>query len=268
MNYISNVLYENHSNSVCSLIPFITAGYPSIDITLQVLKELDQQGVDAIELGVPYSDSLADGILIQEASKVAIKNGVTLDTIFYILKNIYGQINAPIIIFSYYNPILARGIKSFISEIADFNVRGLIIPDLPLEEADYIINLCKLSQIELILFISPTSSDDRIANIIKKSPGCLYLVSSTGVTGIRDSIDSNVNKISDEILIHTDKMVMLGFGISEPYQVQKIIKSNTSIHGIVVGSAFTKILSLDNQNRNILQEIRSFCRAMKSATLI
>lgn len=271
MNDISNVLDKNYKRSICSFIPFITAGYPNLDLTLEILYELDKQGVDAIELGVPYSDALADGTLIQEASKVAINNGVNLDTVFFILKKTYGKISTPIIIFSYYNPILVRGIKSFIHEIASLNIKGLVIPDLPIEEADYILNLCKISRIELILFISPTSSNSRILNIIKKSPGCLYLVSSTGVTGIRDSIDSNINKIANEILIHSNKMIMLGFGIAKPEQVQDILKSNMSIHGIVVGSAFTKILSKysnSDKNKDIVREVGSFCVQMKSAAVI
>nr|QVQ56694.1 Tryptophan synthase alpha subunit [Erythrocystis saccata] len=270
MNDISKVLQKNYKKSVCSFIPFITAGYPNINLTLKIIKELDHQGADAIELGVPYSDALADGNLIQEASKVAINNGVSLDKVLFILKKIHSQINAPIIIFSYYNPILARGVKSFITDIACFNVKGLIIPDLPLEEADYIIHLCQLSKIELIFFISPTSSNNRINKIIKKSPGCLYLVSSTGVTGIRDSIDTNISEISDRILVYSNKMVMLGFGISKPDHINSIIKSNKNIHGIVVGSAFTKILSnhVNNENIDIVKEIGCFCSQMKSATFI
>nr|YP_009396552.1 Tryptophan synthase alpha subunit [Vertebrata australis]ARW65738.1 Tryptophan synthase alpha subunit [Vertebrata australis] len=269
MNYISNVLYQNFKKSACSFIPFITAGYPSIDLTLQTLYILDKEGADLIELGIPYSDALADGPLIQEASKVAIKNGVNIDKIIEILDEIYLKINTPIIIFTYYNPILVKGIKNFIAQISQFGVKGLVIPDLPLEESDYLISICQLYQIELILFISPTSSSERISDILDKSPGCIYLVSSTGVTGMRDSIDKNIDYISSELILNSSKMLMLGFGISNPDQIKHIIQSKPNINGIVVGSAFTKILSnyLIDSKMLLMDSIRSFCRKMKSATL-
>nr|YP_009399253.1 Tryptophan synthase alpha subunit [Kapraunia schneideri]ARW68859.1 Tryptophan synthase alpha subunit [Kapraunia schneideri] len=268
MNYISNVLQKNCTNSVCSFIPFITAGYPSINLTLEALIELDKQGADAIELGIPYSDALADGPLIQEASKCAIENGVNIQSIFDILQKVNNKIKAPIIIFTYYNPILVKGLESFICEIADLGVKGLIIPDLPLEESDYVIYLCKCNKIELILFISPTSCYKRILDIIKKSPGCLYLVSSTGVTGIRENLNGNINKSIYEALMMTDKMIILGFGISTPDQVDNILKFNSRVNGIVVGSAFTKIFStyINNSNINVVRDIGSFCHQMKSAT--
>nr|YP_009395327.1 Tryptophan synthase alpha subunit [Polysiphonia infestans]ARW64307.1 Tryptophan synthase alpha subunit [Polysiphonia infestans] len=270
MNHISNVLAENHKRSSYSFIPFITAGYPSIDFTLKALIELDKRGADVIELGVPYSDALADGDLIQEASKVAIKNGVNLSTITMILKKIYLKINTPIIIFTYYNPILVKGINSFICEISSLNVKGIIIPDLPLEEADYVIALCKSKQIELILFVSPTSSDSRICDIVKKSPGCLYLVSSTGLTGMRESLDNSINQISNKISSKGNKMIMLGFGIASPEQVRIIIESNKSINGIVVGSAFTQILSNYKNDKNcyLVRKVGEFCLKMKSATCV
>ncbi len=270
MNQISSILNNNYQQSVCSLIPFITAGYPNIELTLEAILELDRQGADAIELGVPYSDALADGPLIQEASKVSIQNGTSLSSVFAILKKIKTRINTPIIIFTYYNPILVKGIQSFISEIAMLGVQGLIIPDLPLEESGYINSLCKISNLELIMFISPTSSNKRISDIIYKSEGCLYLVSSTGVTGIRDKIDARISRISNEILMYSNKMVMLGFGIAYPDQIKKIIKSSTGINGFVVGSAFIRILStyIDEGNQNVIHDIGEFCAEMKSATLV
>nr|YP_009395531.1 Tryptophan synthase alpha subunit [Vertebrata isogona]ARW64527.1 Tryptophan synthase alpha subunit [Vertebrata isogona] len=269
MNYISDVLYQNSKKSACSFIPFITVGYPSIDLTLEVIDILDQEGADLIELGIPYSDALADGPLIQEASKVAIKNGVNIDKIIEVLHQVQLKITTPIIIFTYYNPILVRGIKNFIAKISQLGVKGLIIPDLPLEEADYIINICKIYQIELILFISPTSSINRISDIVNKSPGCLYLVSSTGVTGIRDSMDKNINYLSSKIMIKASKMVMLGFGISNPDQVKSVIQSTLNINGVVVGSAFTKIFSnyLSDPTLDLTGSVRTFCRIMKAATL-
>nr|YP_010619612.1 Tryptophan synthase alpha subunit [Tayloriella tenebrosa]WAX03625.1 Tryptophan synthase alpha subunit [Tayloriella tenebrosa] len=269
MNFISQVLQKKRQDSNCALIPFVTAGYPSIEFTIQTLCILDRKGADIIELGIPYSDALADGPLIQMASKVALNNGVYIDQVLNVLGKIEDQICAPIIIFTYYNPILVRGLSRFIKEISQLGVRGLIIPDLPIEETDYLIYLCNTYKVELILFISPTSSKDRIDNILSKAPGCVYLVSSTGVTGIRKSMNSEISFLSNNVNVTTDKLVMLGFGISSPTQVCDILKSPLNIDGIVVGSAFTKILSnyCDSNDLEIFEELGSFCENMKLAMI-
>nr|YP_009399455.1 Tryptophan synthase alpha subunit [Dictyomenia sonderi]ARW69061.1 Tryptophan synthase alpha subunit [Dictyomenia sonderi] len=269
MNLISKVLQKKRQNSRCALVPFVTAGYPSIELTIDILFTLDKKGADIIELGIPYSDALADGQLIQNASKLALNNGVYIDQVLGLLSKIAYKIHAPIIIFTYYNPILVRGLSRFIQEISHFGVKGLIIPDLPIEETDYVIHLCNYYQLELILFISPTSSQNRINNILSKAPGCLYLVSSTGVTGIRDSIHSDIRFVSYDISSRTDKLVMFGFGISSPSQVSGILKLKLNIDAIVVGSAFTQILSnYSNYNSvDIIEEVGSFCSKMKLAMI-
>nr|YP_010196098.1 tryptophan synthase alpha subunit [Gracilaria caudata]UAD83495.1 tryptophan synthase alpha subunit [Gracilaria caudata] len=258
MNVITNFLRSK--NSSCALVPFITAGYPNVNVCIQALKVLDKRGADIIELGVPYSDALADGPVIQEASQVALKQGVYIEQVLDILKTVIPSLNAPIIIFTYYNPILVRGVDKFVSEISDAGAKGLIIPDLPLEEVDYIIELCDLYGIELILFISPTSSESRIQLILSKSPGCIYLVSSCGVTGIRNSINLKVKYLADNIKSKTSKLIILGFGISNPQQVAQIV--NWNIDGIVVGSAM--INQMDAQlSEDILHSLGEFCQELK-----
>lgn len=267
MNLISKILQKKRQFSSCAFIPFITAGYPSIDLTIKLLLTLDKNGADVIELGIPYSDALADGYLIQNASKVALQNGVYIDQVIHILKSINNKINAPIVIFTYYNPILVRGISDFIRAIAQYGAKGLIIPDLPVEETDYILQLCLQYNLELIFFISPTSSKRRIINILSKAPGCVYLVSSTGVTGIRDSISNNVSNLCSYINSETDKLVMLGFGISSPVQVSSLRDSGLGIDAIVVGSAFTRIIVNNNDKSDtvIIDKVGHFCKAMNSS---
>nr|WGH12957.1 Tryptophan synthase alpha subunit [Echinothamnion sp.] len=269
MNLISEVLQQKRQNSECALIPFLTAGYPSIDLTVEALFMLDKQGADVIELGIPYSEALADGPLIQNASKVALNNGVYIDQVLYILSKIQSKMSAPIIVFTYYNPILMRGLSRFIQEISKLGVKGLIIPDLPIEETEYVVGICYLYQLELIFFVAPTSSKIRIANIVTQSPGCIYLVSSTGVTGIRDDINSDISLISDYINFKTNKAIMLGFGISSPFQVVNILKLRLNIDAIVVGSAFTNILSYYSADNNldVIQELGYFCKKMKEAMI-
>nr|UAD87146.1 tryptophan synthase alpha subunit [Gracilaria pacifica] len=260
MNVITNFL--RNKTSSCALVPFITAGYPNIKTCIKALKVLDKNGADVIELGIPYSDALADGPVIQKASQIALQQGVYVEQILYILKTVIPHLNAPIIIFTYYNPILARGVNKFIREIAAAGAKGLIIPDLPLEEVDYIIKLCDLYTIELILFIAPTSSESRIQLILSKSPGCIYLVSSYGVTGLRDDINLKIKHIADSIKSKTNKLIMLGFGINTPQQIAQIV--NWNIDGIVVGSAMIKQMT-GQLPQEKLDSLGQFCRQLKSS---
>lgn len=260
-NAISTILLEKKRNNTCALIPFITAGYTSIDTTIDILYALDNNGADAIELGLPYSDALADGPIIQEASEYAIKQGMNFNSILNIVEKVSGDITAPIILFTYYNPILARGIEEFIRKIALAGVKGLIIPDLPVEEADYMISICIQWKIELILFIAPTSSSVRIAEILCKAPGCIYLVSNTGLTGMRNEINQNIKAFSSFIKNQKDQLLILGFGISNKYQVETI--SCWDIEGIVIGSAFMNIIKT-SLPEDTISNIVEFCDEIKS----
>nr|YP_009510995.1 tryptophan synthase alpha subunit [Hydropuntia rangiferina]AXI96668.1 tryptophan synthase alpha subunit [Hydropuntia rangiferina]UAD87351.1 tryptophan synthase alpha subunit [Hydropuntia rangiferina] len=260
MNLITNFL-RNKTNS-CAFVPFITAGYPNVQLCIEALKILDKKGADLIELGIPYSDALADGPIIQESSQIALKQGVYIEQVLYILKTVIPDLNVPIIIFTYYNPMLVRGIYKFISEISELGAKGLIIPDLPLEEVDHIIKTCDLYNIELILFISPTSSEARIKMILSKSPGSVYLVSSCGVTGLRENINLQIEDTVNLIKSKTDKMIMLGFGISTTDQVSQIV--NWNIDGIVVGSAIINTMN-DKLTKNVLNSLANFCVKLKSS---
>nr|YP_009392203.1 Tryptophan synthase alpha subunit [Osmundaria fimbriata]ARW60765.1 Tryptophan synthase alpha subunit [Osmundaria fimbriata] len=265
MNLISQILQKKRDNSTCALIPFITAGYPSIDMTVQALYVLEREGADIIELGIPYSDALADGPIIQESSKIALQGGAYMNKVLLILDTVKSKLKVPIVIFSYYNPILVRGTEKFLQEVYFLNVKGLVIPDLPIEETDYLIFLCKRYNIELILFIAPTSSEERISKILLKAPGCVYLVSSTGVTGIRKHIGNEIDSLSKYIKSKTNNLIMLGFGIASPDQVSKISRWN--IDGVVVGSAFINVLSksYNESYEDTLSDLGGLCSSMKSA---
>nr|WMP11709.1 Tryptophan synthase alpha subunit [Laurencia sp. A25] len=263
MNHISQILQKKRKNSTCALIPFVTAGYPNPDVTIDILYTLDKNGADIIELGIPYSDALADGPTIQKSSKIALDQGVYVDQVLDILDRVKLKLNVPIVIFTYYNPILVRGIRRFIEEISSMGVKGLIIPDLPIEETDYLVYLCLDYSIELILFVAPTSPKDRILNILDKAPGCIYLVSSTGVTGIRNNLDNNVNRLSSYIKHNTGKFIMLGFGISNVSQVAQV--SSWDIDALVIGSAFTRVLNSYLDHKLAVDSVGVFCNEMKSA---
>nr|YP_009314676.1 Tryptophan synthase alpha subunit [Neoizziella asiatica]SCW23131.1 Tryptophan synthase alpha subunit [Neoizziella asiatica] len=248
----------------CGLIPFITAGNPDIVSTEKALKILDSCGADIIEIGLPYSDPLADGPVIQQASKQALSQGMNFDMLLSLLHKINGHIRAPLVMFTYYNPLIARGILSFLTEIAAAGITGIIIPDLPLEEADYILDICNNLSIELILLVTPTSSKNRIDRIISKSQGVIYVVSSTGVTGLRDQINKNMQEFVASIRKKTDKLIILGFGISQEKHVRQIVQ--WEVDGIVIGSAFVNCLA-DTSVDNGLEKLKSFCTSVKNVIM-
>nr|SCW22929.1 Tryptophan synthase alpha subunit [Nemalion sp. H.1444] len=246
----------------CGLIPFITAGSPHLESTREALKLLDSSGADIIEVGLPYSDPLADGPVIQQASKTALQQGMTLNKLLQLLEEVSSEIKAPLVLFTYYNPVLARGTFTFLQDIAKVGIKGIIIPDLPIEEADYVNTLCSHLSLELILLITPTSSDVRINNIISKSQGVIYVVSSTGVTGVRSTIESSMAEFISNIKSKTNKLLILGFGISQAKQVEQV--TQWDIDGVVIGSAFVKWLENSNQTEG-LNNMRNFCLSMRRA---
>ena len=245
----------------CALIPFITAGDPNLVSTSKAIQILDQYGADIIELGLPYSDPLADGPVIQAASNRALKQGVNLNDILAMVKIVNTKIQAPIVLFTYYNPILNLGINNFVNAISNAGIKGLLIPDLPIEESEYIISVCQSFNIELILLLAPTSSIERIHKIIKQAPGCIYLVSTTGVTGQKSELTLQLKELTNTIKRITEKSIILGFGISTTDQIEEI--RNWNIDGIVIGSAFVKRLA-SSLPKDGLEEIKYFCTTAKN----
>ena len=256
----------SNSDSESSLIPFITAGYPNLDATRHIVELLDSQGVQAIEIGLPYSDALADGFVIQESSRVALQEKTYLGQVLQLVNVLSKNIETPIIIFTYLNLVLSQGIEIFMQRIAESGVKGLVVPDLPLEESDYFIAIAGYYDIELILFVAPSSSDKRIHEIILKAPGCIYLVSSYGVTGTRDYIDPNIKYLVNRIKSLSDKQIILGFGISNELQVNQIVSSDLHIDAIVMGTAFINKIK-QAHNEGDYTSVGLFCSRLKGAMI-
>jgi tryptophan synthase alpha chain len=215
-----------------------------------------------IELGVPYSDPLADGPTIQAAATRALKRGVRLDDVLAIAQEVTPDLNAPIILFTYYNPILNRGIEVFLKQIAAAGIAGLVVPDLPLEEAESLIQPATEIGIEVVLLVAPTSRKARIDAIAKKSQGFIYLVSVTGVTGMRSQVASSVPNLLEEMRAVTDKPIGVGFGISQPEQARQV--KQWGADAVIVGSAFVKRLAEGTPTEG-LKAIEEFCQSLKSA---
>ncbi|MFN6569996.1 tryptophan synthase subunit alpha [Dendronalium sp. ChiSLP03b] len=262
MASISEKFQSLRDRQQCALIPFITAGDPNLETTAEALRILDRNGADFIELGVPYSDPLADGPVIQAAATRALQKGTTLEQVLEMLQTVSPSLKAPIILFTYYNPILHRGIKPFLAEVAAVGVRGLVVPDLPLEEAEQLIHTATTFGIEVILLVAPTSSQDRIEAIAHKSQGFIYLVSVTGVTGIRSQLQDRVKYLLTDLRSVTDKPIGVGFGISAPEHAHQVREWGAD--AVIVGSAFVKRLAEGSATEG-LQAVEQLCRELKAA---
>ncbi len=262
MTAISDCFEKLARDRQCALIPFITAGDPDLATTVEALRVLDRSGADMIELGVPYSDPLADGPVIQAAATRALQRGITLEQVLAMLKTVTPSLNAPVILFTYYNPILNRGIQPFLESIAGVGVSGLVVPDLPLEEAATLLEPAAKIGIDVILLVAPTSSSERINAIAHASQGFIYLVSVTGVTGMRTQMESRVSDLLKQIRNVTDKPIGVGFGISQPEHARQVREWGAD--AAIVGSAIVKRLAEGTPEQG-LNAIADFCQHLKTS---
>jgi tryptophan synthase alpha chain len=262
MTAISRCFENLRRNQECALIPFITAGDPDLETTAKALQVLDNSGADIIEFGVPYSDPLADGPVIQAAATRALARGTTLEQVLEMLKSVSPSLRSPIILFTYYNPILYRGVDKFLGQIKDAGVAGLVVPDLPLEESAGLIKPAAEMGIDLTLLVAPTSSPERIEAIARASQGFIYLVSVTGVTGIRTQMQTRVGDLLQQIRHVTDKPIGVGFGISDPEQARQV--KAWGADAAIVGSAIVKRLAEGTPEQG-LDAIAQFCQGLKIA---
>lgn len=256
MSSISQTFAALRSQHQCALIPFITAGDPDLETTAIALQLLDANGADLIELGIPYSDPLADGPVIQAAATRALNQGVRLIQVLEMVQNL--KLRAPIILFTYYNPILSIGIDQFLQQLANAGIKGFVVPDLPLEESSQLIDRADAIGIEVILLVAPTSSDERIRAIAEQSRGFIYLVSVTGVTGVRSQLQTRVRDVIQEIRKVTDQSIAVGFGVSQPEQARQLAEWGAD--GVIVGSAFVQRLADEG-----LESVKTFCAELKAS---
>lgn len=244
------------------LVTYITAGDPSLDATEKIVRAVSEAGADIIELGVPFSDPVADGPTIQRASERALRNGVTLTTILDLVSRLKTRTKVPLVLFSYFNPILQMGIAKFADAAASADVDGVLATDLtPEESADYRAVL-RARGLDTVFLAAPTSTDARLAQIAKVSTGFLYLISRTGVTGARESLSEELPALVRRVRKFTSLPVAVGFGISLPTQV-------TVLGGIadaaVVGSALMAAIEKEKDADAAAWAAASLVRALKNA---
>ena len=262
LSKIDKKFIELKKKSKLALMPFIMAGDPNISLTSQILLKLQERGADLIELGIPYSDPLADGPIIQYSASRALKSGATPRKVIKLLESLKGKLHIPIILFTYFNPILSFGFEKFCEMASKAGVSGFIIPDLPLEEANKFSKIVSKYSIDLILLVAPTTPFERMKSISNKTKGFTYLVSVTGVTGERNKMGNRVENLITKLKEISMNPVAVGFGISSPEHVKKVRK--WSADGVIIGSAFVKRISSCNE-KDVVNQVGEFCQEMRRA---
>ncbi|TFB21828.1 tryptophan synthase subunit alpha [Filobacillus milosensis] len=254
--YLETTLNHTIKKENKAFIPYIMAGDGGINQLIPTLKQLSEAGASAIELGIPFSDPVADGPTIQEAGKRALKENVSLRSVLEVLKSSRQQVSAPIIFMTYINPIFKYGINQFVKDAQIAGVDGLIIPDLPLEQQHIISDQLSEAGIALIQLVSLTSSKERIQELAEISQGFTYAITVNGITGTRNEVSQNLTDHFQQLKTHSNVPVLAGFGISRPEHVQQMCEI---ADGVIVGSKIIDLLQDDDINsiKRLIEPTRS-----------
>ncbi len=243
-----------------AFIPFITCGYPDIKTSKEVIRTVAESGADLIEIGIPFSDPTAEGPVIQHANLKALEGGITTVKVFEVIRELRNEgVTVPMVFMTYANVVFSFGSEKFISTCRDIGIDGLILPDIPYEERGEFLDICHKYGLDMIPFVAPTSAN-RIAMIAKHSEGFIYIISSLGVTGVRDEITTDISSIVKIIRENTDTPCAVGFGISTPEQAHEMAELSD---GAIVGSALIKVI--DAGGEDMLKNVGEFVRKMKEA---
>lgn len=267
MRAIAKQFMQLKSNRQGGLIAYIMAGDPHLEDTPAIVEALIKGGADFIELGLPFSDPIADGPTIQAASYRALKAGTTPKAVLEIAGTINDTVSQPVLIMTYFNPIYKMGIKEFFEGAKINNISGVIVPDLPIEEASEFKKQAEFYDIDTIFFVTPSTSENRINDTLKFSSGFLYLVSVFGVTGARQEIQDATLQMIHRVqrIVNEAIPIAVGFGISTPAHFQAII--NAGADAGIVGSAIVKIIEAAHHNGSkMLEQLQTFCEKIKLGT--
>lgn len=242
-----------------AFIAFITCGDPDLATTAAAVRAAVENGADLIELGIPFSDPTAEGPVIQGANLRALQGGVTTDKVFDLVRDLRRDVTIPLVFMTYANVVFSYGAEKFIGTCREVGIDGLILPDVPYEEKEEFLPLCRRYGVDLISLIAPTS-ENRIAMIAREAEGFIYLVSSLGVTGVRSEITTDLLSIVKVIRENTDVPVAIGFGISTPEQAQQM---SATADGVIVGSAIVR--QLEQHGKDAPVHVGEYVRSMKEA---
>lgn len=242
-----------------AFIPFITCGYPDIDTTYDIVLEAAKNGADLIELGIPFSDPTAEGPVIQGANVVALEKGITTDDVFDLVVKLRKEIDIPLVFMTYANVVFSYGTDRFGSKCKEVGIDGIILPDVPFEEKGEFVEVLSKYDVDMISLIAPTS-EARTAMIAKDATGFIYVVSSLGVTGVRNEITTDIGKITELIRANTSVPCAVGFGISKPEHAKKMTMVSD---GAIVGSAIIKLIGENKGNE--AKVVGEYVKSMKDA---
>ncbi len=240
-----------------ALITFITGGDPDIETTEKLVEGMAEAGAGLIEIGIPFSDPIAEGEVIQRADERALANGCTVDKLFAMVKRLREKLtDIPLVFMTYINPVFAYGGERFLANCADCGIDGIIVPDMPFEEHGELSGICSRHGVQLISMIAPTSRD-RIEAIAKNAEGFLYCVSSLGVTGVRSRIDTNISGMIERVKRVSNIPCAVGFGISTPEQAREMAAVSD---GVIVGSAIVKLV--EKHGRECVGPVKEFVKSL------
>jgi tryptophan synthase alpha chain len=242
-----------------AFIAFITGGDPDIETTEKLIVEMAASGVDLIEIGVPFSDPVAEGPVIQQADERALAQGCTVDKLFGMIARTRKNVDIPLLFMSYINPIFVYGKEKFMQKCAESGVDGVIVPDLPFEEKDELSGVCEEYKIALISLIAPTSGE-RTEAIARESEGFIYCVSSLGVTGIRGEINTDIAEMITRVRRVSDTPCAIGFGVSTPEQARAMAEISD---GVIIGSAIVKIIA--EHGKSCIEPVKKYVSGIKAA---
>jgi tryptophan synthase alpha chain len=261
MSRLASTFGRLRGNGHPGLVTYVTAGDPDLGRSAQILEALDHAGADVLEVGVPFSDPLADGPVIQRATERALASGTTLPRVLDMIATLRQQVAAPIVIFSYANPVFRMGAEQFADRAAKAGVDGVLILDLPIEEADDFRDMMGRRAIDTIFLLSPTTTDARIRRAADLGSGFLYAISRLGVTGARDQVASGAREMVQRIRAATDLPVAIGFGISKPEHVREV---GRWADAAVVGSALVNVIAEAGAAPDLAARVEEYVRWLKS----
>ena len=242
-----------------TFIAFVTGGDPNVETTKKLIPEMAKAGADLIEIGIPFSDPIAEGVVIQEADVRALSAGTTTDDLFDMVKEVRKETDVPLVFMTYMNPVYTYGTELFMKKCAECGIDGVIIPDVPFEENDEVSGACEAAGVDLISMVAPTSKE-RIHMIAKQAKGFLYCVSSLGVTGVRSQITTDIHAMVEQVKQVSDIPCAIGFGISTPQQAYEMA---AKADGAIVGSAIVKLVA--RYGKDCIAPVCEYIKEMKAA---
>ncbi len=257
LDALEDMFKQANDEGRSAFLPYFPIGYPNYKESLFAIESMAEVGVDGFEIGVPFSDPLADGATNQHAMQIALENGTTVQHCLDAVKTLREKgVNQPMMLMSYANPLIAYGIEEFVLSAKEAGADGLIVPDLPPEEASMFSEICARESLALIFFLAPTSNEKRIKLVAAKTTGFIYVLALVGITGARDVMSADLQDFISKIRAETDTPLVLGFGISKPEHVRKL---HGLVNGFIVGSALVRAASDD------IAEVKSLANVLRGA---